>query len=121
MSDPTHMESVAIRKAGVEGWEPFRYEVIGTDGILVTGGIPRLLKSGPRKGQKTWGAKKGSKVVVTNSEVATEKARYVAETGNCPECYGKGEIFASWHVDHGTKYKPCPHCCATGKARKEAA
>lgn len=110
----THIDAVAIRKSGIEGWEPFRYEFIAPDSNLVTGGIPRILKSGPRKGRKTWDGK-GTRVVVTRAEIEAEKQRYAAETGNCPECYGEGEIFASWHHERGTTYKPCPHCGGTGK------
>lgn len=108
-----HMDAVAIRKAGIEGWEPFAWERVGEDS-LVTGGIPSLLKSGPRKGKKTWRGK-GTSVVVTRAEVDAEAARYSAETGNCAECYGEGQVFASWHHIDGTKYHPCKACGATGK------
>lgn len=110
----SHMEKVAIRKSGVEGWEYFRWQRAGEDSIL-TGGIPRLLKSGPRKGKKTWDGK-GTSVVVTQAEIDEEAARYVSETGNCATCYGTGEVFQSWHHIDGTKYKPCRECGATGKA-----
>jgi hypothetical protein len=114
-----HIDVIAIRKAGIEGWEPYRYERVGSDGSLITGGIPSLVTRGPNKGKKRWKGK-GTQVVVTYGEIQAEKQRYASETGNCPECYGKGEIFASWHVDTGTKYEPCPHCDATGKAEREA-
>ena len=115
-----HIDVIAMRKAGIDGWEPYRYQRIGDDASLITGGIPRLLKSGPRKGQKTWDGK-GTQVVVTDAEIDSERKRYAAETGNCPWCYGRGEVFASWHHETGTKYRPCTHCGATGKANREAA
>jgi Zn ribbon nucleic-acid-binding protein len=117
----SHINTLAIRKAAIEGWEPFRYERIGKDGFLLTGGIPRLLTRGPNKGKKTWDNKTASKVVITDAELFAEKARYTAETGNCPQCYGKGEMFASWHVETGTKHRPCADCGGTGKAAKEVA
>jgi hypothetical protein len=118
MTRQAHIDTVAIRKAAIEGWEPYRYQAIGSDGSLITGGIPRILTRGPRKGKKTWDGK-GTQVVVTKAEIDAEKVRYTVETGNCPECYGTGEIFASWHHERGTTYKPCPHCNATGSASKE--
>lgn len=112
-----HMDAVAIRKSGIEGWEPFKWERVGEDAI-VTGGIARLLKSGPRKGRKTWDGK-GTSVVVTRAEVEAQIAQYVAETGNCSECYGSGEVFKSWHHIEGTKYRVCPKCNGTGQAEAD--
>lgn len=109
-----HMDVVATSKAGIEGWEPFKWEWVGGD-MLITGGIPRLLKSGPRKGRKKWDGK-GTSVVVTRAEVEVQAARYVAETGNCPECYGSGEVFHSWNHITGTKHRPCGKCKGSGKA-----
>lgn len=112
-----HMDAVAIRKSGIEGWEPYKWERVGDDSI-VTGGIPHILKTGPRKGKKTWRGK-GTSVVVTQGEVEAQAARYVTETGNCPKCYGKGEVFYSWNHIEGSKYRPCKACDATGKASTE--
>jgi hypothetical protein len=114
-----HMDAVAIRKSGIEGWEPFKWEAVGDDAIL-TGAVPRLLKRGPRKGRKTWEGK-GTSVVVTRVEVEAEAARYVAETGNCAKCYGEGQVFASWNHIDGTKHKACHDCKGSGRATKEAA
>lgn len=110
----SHMNAVAIRKSGIAGWEPYAWERIGED-VIFTGGIPRLLMRGPRKGKKTWDGK-GTSVVVTRAEESTEEARYVAETGNCGRCQGDGKVFASWSVTDGTKYRECKQCTGTGKA-----
>lgn len=72
-----HFHAVAARKAGQEGWEPFAYERLG-DALLMKGGVPRLLQSGPRKGEKTWEVKSATKVVVTDEE-ADEEARRQSE------------------------------------------
>lgn len=120
MTRQSHIDTVAIRKSGVEGWEPFRYEFIEPDSTLVTGGIPRILTRGPRKGKKTWDGK-GTRTVVTRAEIEAEKQLYASVTGHCPECYGEGQISVGWSAAEGTKYKPCSHCDATGKAPREAA
>jgi len=110
-----HMENVAIRKAGIPGWEPYLYELIGTDGVLMTGSIPRLLKSGPRKGKKTWDSKGGTKVIVTRAEVDAEEVRYTTKTGNCGKCYGEGETFVGWSATDGRKMAICKACNGSGK------
>lgn len=109
-----HTDAVAIRKAAIDGWEPFAWEVIGTDGMLITGGIPRLLTRGPRKGKKTWARSASSKVVVTRVEVDAEEARYVAETGNCGKCYGIGRVMVGWSATEGEKYSACKACDGKG-------
>lgn len=109
----THLYAVAIRKSGIEGWEPYAWERVGED-VMLTGGIPRLLTRGPRKGQRTWDGK-GTSVVVTRGEESAEEARYVAETGNCGKCQGDGKVFASWSIADGTKYRECKPCTGTGK------
>lgn len=115
------MDTVAIRKSGIEGWEPFYYERVGDDGILIKGGIPRLLSKGPRKGKKTWDEKSSTKVVVTGSEIEAEEARYSEETGNCAECCGEGKTVCSWSATDGTKYRECKCCAGTGKHTAAAA
>jgi hypothetical protein len=109
-----HMDAVAIRKSGIEGWEPYKYERVGDDS-LITGGIPRVLTRGPRKGRKTWDGK-GTSVVVTSAEVAAQAASYAAETGNCDRCFGEKIVFARWSKAEGKKYRPCTKCSETGRA-----
>jgi len=114
-----HMIEVAKRKSAIDGWEPYRFEVVGKDAIMFTGSIPRLLKRGPRKGEKTWDGK-GTRVVVTDAEGQAEQLRYEESTGNCGNCFGKREVFASWDYKTGTKHKECSACSGTGlkKLRK---
>jgi hypothetical protein len=108
-----HIEAVAKRKMDTPGWEPYAWEAIGTDGTMVTGSIPRLLKSGPRKGEKTWDGK-GDKVVVVKSEILAEMARYEKETGKCCQCMGQGKVAAGWSSATGPRYRPCLICKGTG-------
>ena len=112
----SHMEAVAIRKSGIVGWEPYLYERCGTDGVLLTGAVPRLLKSGPRKGKKTWDRKGATSVVVIAAETDAEEAAYEARTGNCGKCFGEGEVCVGWSKDDGKKIRTCKHCQGTGKA-----
>jgi hypothetical protein len=110
----SHTDAVAIKKSGVEGWEPYKYERVGDD-LVLTGSVPRILTRGPRKGKRKWEGK-GTSVVVTRAEVDAQSARYIAETGNCPECYGEGEVFSSWHKDEGVTKKQCPDCKGSRRA-----
>jgi len=111
-----YMNEVARRKVnGPDGWEICVWKRIG-DGrdFVVEGGVPRILTRGPRKGRKRWDGPR-LKTVVTGAEIDAEHARYEAETGNCGDCGGKGEVFASWSVTDGTMMRPCQRCNATGK------
>ena len=111
-----HFESVARRKVGGEPeWECCRWERIGEGrDMLIEGGIPRLLKSGPRKGMKTWQGQNTQKAVVTGEEIEAEHSRYEAETGNCGDCFGKGNVFARWSMANGTETKACSRCNCSG-------
>jgi hypothetical protein len=112
-----HMEPVARRKAGGnEAWEVCAWERVGKDGVIVEGGIPRVLKSGPRKGKKTWRDMPTQKVVVTVAEIDAEHARYEADTGTCGDCFGKGRVFARWSQANGVEMKECGRCKGTGIA-----
>jgi hypothetical protein len=113
-----HLNSVAKRKvSGPDEWEWCKWERIGEgNDFVVEGGVPRLLKSGPRKGEKTWKGVETQKTVVTDAEIKAEHARYEQDTGNCGDCMGSGRVFARWSADNGEDYKPCSRCGSTGKA-----
>jgi hypothetical protein len=113
----SHLDTIGRRKvSGPEDWEVCAWERIG-DGndLVVEGGVPRLLKVGPRKGKKTWRDVPLQKAVVTRDELEAEGARYEAETGNCGDCYGKGDVFAGWSSAAGTEYRTCGRCNGSGK------
>lgn len=114
-----HMNTIAKRKvSGPEGWEICIWERIGSgDDFVVEGGVPRLLKSGPRKGRNTWRDVPLQKTVVTGDELKAEHAWYEADTGNCGDCFGAGEVFAGWHHVHGTTLRKCKRCDGKGLMR----
>lgn len=111
-----HMETVARRKVGgSEDWEYCRWERIGEGrDMIVEGGIPRLLKSGPRKGQKTWKDQPTQKAVVTGDEMDAEHARYETDTGHCGDCFGRGQVLSRWSKANGLETKTCPRCGGIG-------
>jgi len=115
MTDLRHLESAARRKLGAsQEWLGYRYESF-TGGYLVVGAIPvGFVSRGPRKGKPKWKGE-GDKVVLSNVEVQVEEEHYVRTTGNCPECFGTKEQFASWSVKEGLKTSPCQACGATGR------
>lgn len=73
-------EAVAARKAQCTDWKPFAYERI-EDTIIMTGGVPRPLKTGPRKGEMIWDRKSATRVVVTDGEADEEAVRKAAAAG----------------------------------------
>ena len=112
----THRERAAYRKLGnPPGFEFYLYRCIGTDAVLYRGGVPRTLKSGPRKGKKTWVGCASLECVVTESEAAAERKRYETETGNCGACMGKGQEWWGWSATDGDDYRPCRTCNETGR------
>lgn len=112
----THLNSIARRKTdNPHEWEIFKWEAIG-GGLIVTGGVPRKLKSGKRKGKLTWRDSKSEKVIITSEELKNEETLYEKTTGFCHHCEGKKSVFKSWDHIEGTKYQPCRDCSATGKA-----
>ena len=113
-----HISVVVLRKAreilrrpaDIDGWEAFKFETVG-DAYLTEGGVPRLLKTGPRRGQKTW---RGSRITrVTKAEASAERRRYEAETGACASCMGSGEVLTGWSRQGGDRLSLCPRCHGT--------
>jgi len=114
---------IAERKANPSkrtGWDVAFMEKIGPDATMVSGGFPRPIKQGKRKGELTWrGVEMCGPVIVTDREVAEERARYEAETGNCGDCLGEGNRCVGWHKETGKEYRACLTCSGTGKAGRE--
>ena len=113
-----HLFESAKRKAKNNELDAYSWEVIGSDAILVTMGIPRILQKGKNKGKKTWDGK--FQEVVTKAEMLEERNRYEKETGLCGECLGETKVFLGWNHIDGLSYKGCGRCFGTGK-REELA
>lgn len=54
---------------------------------------------------------------ITRKDLEAFQIEWQAKTGMCFECYGTGEAWAGWSAKEGTRYAPCRHCDATGKAK----
>lgn len=74
-------DAVAKRKAKIEGWEPFCYELVGSDGIRIKGAVLRVITRGPNKGCKTARGCHVTEVVVVKSEINAERARAKRKVG----------------------------------------
>jgi len=96
------MYAVAIRimtEKGYVGWMPFGYESL-KGGLIVTGGVPRPIQKGPRKGQMTWDAKDSSKCVVSSSDCdAYERDRRAHNAFNAV-AVGKGGAALKSRMQH---------------------
>lgn len=116
------MTAVACKKMGLDNsWEIYAWEVIDTDSedrdFLVKGGIPRLLKIGPRKGKKTFrDATSLRRAMVSSAEIEKCRLDYETETGKCHGCCGTGLMFRKWSSAGGTEYDECSRCDASGRS-----
>ena len=111
----SHIERIAKRKLSApDGWEVCGWERVGADGLIVQGGVPRLLKSGKNKGRRTFRDSAISRVVLTDAEIKEEKARFSQETGKCAECEGSGQEWAGWSAAEGNRYRTCRACDGSG-------
>ncbi len=104
-----HVVAVGRRKLNVpDTFEFYLFECINTDdmndrSMKLKGGTPSLLKSGKRKGAKTWRNCTDEKTVfVYSPEIDAEELRYENDTGICHECMGKD--------------RPCARCKGTRKS-----
>lgn len=109
--------NVAMRKLGNPAdFKFYAWRVVGPDAVQLTGCVTtQVYSKGPRKGRPKY---EGTPqvVVVTDAEMAAERARMEREDGICGLCAGDGRLFSSWDHITGTKYKPCERCASTGKA-----
>lgn len=114
-------EEIARRKLGVSPeWRWCSLKAIGPDGTLIEGGVPRLLKSGKRKGRNTWRDAILQSCIVTDAEVSAERSSYEDRTGNCWECQGTKQVFHSWTSTEGASYRECRRCDGAGLRPKVA-
>lgn len=114
---PVFWAEVATRKAKTAGWKWCSVRIVGEDRdvFLVVGGVPRVLKSGPRKGQETWDSKSTTEIAVTRAEAEAEAAAYEATTGKCRRCAGSKVHMTASSTTRGVTYSKCWQCGGTGK------
>lgn len=114
------MDVAAQRLGGFpSGWQVFQWSLIGTGGhraYVCRGAVPRLLKSGPRKGERTFRDCKVDEIVVTLLDIKNMEAEYRFATGNCSACFGLGQRCVGWAAGEGLRFAECNVCAATGKA-----
>jgi hypothetical protein len=116
-----HRENVASRKVNApEDFEWFSWECLDDGGVLMEGSTSSgLHESGPRKGRPKFDGPR-KKTVVTEEEHTAERLRYEAETGNCFQCGGDGQMSWGWDNIKGSIWRPCDRCAATGKPPSRA-
>jgi hypothetical protein len=125
--NPSFLDMTVRKKIGLPvEWEIFAWSLIGNckedwdrGDMLVSIGVPRRLKSGPRKGKKTWRGCETRKCVVSRVEVNQTAEAWERETGKCMDCYGTGNKWSGWSRENGDRFKPCKRCEATGSAPKQ--
>lgn len=113
-----HLERAALRKIGKledQGFHFCRFEAVGPNATLLSGGPCRTLQRGPNRG-KVRVSSITHRIVVTDEEVELEVAAYERDTGLCGACMGRGQETAGWSAADGEKLRPCAHCLKTGKA-----
>lgn len=105
-------------------WEPYSFNCSDREApagyLKVEGGYFRLLKSGKRKGQKTWDGrdKKGDKTYYIKFDDLKQFAiEHATALGVCPKCWGEGRTWAriAFTKDGVDLYRPCKVCNGTGK------
>jgi hypothetical protein len=94
-------------------WRLARIEFMDAGGAICDIGPTVPKKSGKNKGQPKWAER--FKCVISDADVAAEKARYESANGKCFKCYGSGQEWAGWNHIQGNHYKACTRCDSTGK------
>lgn len=113
---PNWYDEAARKKLGQSRkWQSMGYEP-GDTHCVVSGGIPRELKSGERKGQMTWHGCVITKCAIDSEDINQAKLDYELETGKCHVCAGSGLRLDSWACGIGNRYRFCERCGNTGHA-----
>jgi hypothetical protein len=105
-------------------WDAWLLEVLGdVQGpnrmIHVRGGVARPVQRGKRKGQPNWAKRDRAMDRDAYFSVEDHEAwlrQWEAKTGKCSKCTGKGQEFAGWNIETGTKMRQCRKCGGTGTA-----
>ena len=79
-------------------------------GVLVEINNTTTYKRGPRKGELKYLKDGAVKVLLSEADYSAAKAKWVAETGRCLECFGNKLYWVGWSVDKGNYFAPCKSC-----------
>lgn len=89
--------------------------------ILVEGAVCKeQYTKGKRKGRINYQkCEAGTRATLSirSDELEQFKLDWSLRTGYCATCYGTGQQWYGWSAEHGTKYRDCIKCEATGRAR----
>lgn len=105
----------AIKKYGQpEGWKwaKVEYGDCPEGYCKLTGGIPRKIKRGPRKGKHTW--EETNTLWMKQTDIEATKLEWESETGKCWQCSGSGKDLAGWNHKTGARFRTCGRCNGEG-------
>lgn len=109
------------------GWKAYSWAAKGDKGtgfIELKGGVfNKKIERGKNKGKTDYrNPDPGTAATVSLSHKAHKAwlERWEVETGHCAECFGTGLAWASWCSVHGTSFRPCTKCGATGASAVKA-
>ncbi len=112
-----HAEIVARRKLAPlpPGWIVSSWKQSGKDGILISGGVPRLIP--------LWGSLSGKlfegeqqTVLVSFEDIHAESRRFEVATGKCGECLGSGRVMTQERRSNTARQGTCPRCAGSRRA-----
>lgn len=116
----TMMDEHARHKLGMpETWQPYRYEHVDPDIVLITGMVAPLRTSGRDKGYPNF--RKGDRTTERKTGFSTQEhfqfqRAWELRTGKCANCIGSGKVIAAAHADGTRAYRQCDRCEGSGKA-----
>jgi hypothetical protein len=109
----------AVKRYGQpEGWKWSRinYGDCPEGYCKVTGGIPRKITKGARKGKNSWG--ETNTLWMKQADIDAVKTEWESENGKCWQCVGTGQDFAGWNNKTGVRYQTSKRCVGSGKAKQ---
>jgi hypothetical protein len=102
-------------------WEAYRWQARGekeTGYVELQGGVFRKkITRGKNKGRTDYRSPEpgtAATLSLSNKAHAEWLKLWEAETGHCVECMGTGKAWAGWNYKHGSCFRPCKECGATG-------
>ncbi len=106
-----HAEIVARRKLAPlpQGWVVSSWKSSGRNGILIRGGVPRLVPLWGNLSGKLFEGEQQT-VLVSFEDIHAESRRFEAATGKCGDCLGIGLAHPGERRPRVLRNSPCPRC-----------